>query len=544
MSKQIKILSTKTKWEKIFEDENFTKEFFDKALPKYLPKCRWFGGKSKSIKQISAREILKFSFEKDFAHLLILEIVYYETYSESYFLPLYFCREKTEELEENAVIGQLTIGNKEGYVIDALYQESVRNALFRHIYQEKCIEQESGSLIFERGSMLDNHKNGTEVKSIVLKADQSNTSLIFNDQFFLKIYRHLFRDTNPDYEITKLLTESAGFENSPRYAGSMTWKRCNLPNISLGLMQEKVENEGDAWNYILGQIKKYFDKIKKSKTKVEELEKVELYVPKEIKDFDPELVDLMGFTTLKHIEVLARRTAEMHVAVSSERSNYTFMPVVFNEDYSVWLKNRLMYQFDRRVDLVEKTIGKLEGLAKEYAQRFLDEKEEIINTILSFDEYKLISKRIRIHGDYHLGQVLKIEDDFIILDFEGEPESTIRDRKVKQPPIKDVAGMIRSFHYAVFANIFEQYDQKALSKEELFTAGDRYYRCIVALFLNTYLNVSFENSLDIGYQREITYLLKYHLLEKAIYELGYELNSRPTWAIIPLQGIVNLLDNQ
>jgi maltose alpha-D-glucosyltransferase/alpha-amylase len=135
------------------------------------------------------------------------------------------------------------------------------------------------------------------------------------------------------------------------------------------------------------------------------------------------------------------------------------------------------------------------------------------------------------------------DDDFYIIDYEGEPESTIRDRKVKQTPLKDVAGMLRSFHYAVYATIFSEKNSFKLSKEELFEAGEKYYKAISAVFLNRYIETAMDNQLDIGYKSEIKNLLEYHLLEKAVYEIGYELKARPDWVIIPLTGIKQILEN-
>jgi maltose alpha-D-glucosyltransferase/alpha-amylase len=151
------------------------------------------------------------------------------------------------------------------------------------------------------------------------------------------------------------------------------------------------------------------------------------------------------------------------------------------------------------------------------------------------------SERIRIHGDYHLGQVLVNGDDFYILDFEGEPESTIRDRKVKQPPLKDVAGMFRSFHYAIYATIFNNADKYPYEQEDLFKAGELLFKYMVGTFLETYIEKAQNENLNIGYSHEINFLLKYCILEKAVYELGYELNSRPRWAVIPLRGIQTIM---
>jgi len=172
----------------------------------------------------------------------------------------------------------------------------------------------------------------------------------------------------------------------------------------------------------------------------------------------------------------------------------------------------------------------------------LTQKKEIRKRFLNFNWTKLKSERIRIHGDYHLGQVLVKDEDFYILDFEGEPESTIRDRKVKQPPLKDVAGMFRSFHYAVYSAIITNSETLNYQTEHLYEAAEKLYSYLVGVFFQAYLNqVYSKGNLSLGYTREREFLLRYHLLEKAVYELGYELNSRPRWAIIPLKGIKSLL---
>ena len=134
------------------------------------------------------------------------------------------------------------------------------------------------------------------------------------------------------------------------------------------------------------------------------------------------------------------------------------------------------------------------------------------------------------------------DDDFYILDFEGEPESTIRDRKVKQPPLKDVAGLFRSFHYAIYATIFNNVGHFKTPQDNLFKAGELLYRYLIGIFLGTYIEEIQRENLNIGYHQERIFILEYCLLEKAVYELGYELNSRPRWAIIPLKGILNIIN--
>ncbi len=174
---------------------------------------------------------------------------------------------------------------------------------------------------------------------------------------------------------------------------------------------------------------------------------------------------------------------------------------------------------------------------------FWRKKNLIRKRFVNFDWTKLKGERLRVHGDYHLGQVLVKDDDFYILDFEGEPESTIRDRKVKQPPLKDVAGLFRSFHYAIYATVFNNIKTYKHSQEQLFEASEILYQYFIGVFLGTYINLIQEANINIGYHQERIFLLEYSLLEKAVYELGYELNSRPRWAVIPLKGISNIINN-
>ena len=233
----------------------------------------------------------------------------------------------------------------------------------------------------------------------------------------------------------------------------------------------------------------------------------------------------------------------MHIALGSEFEETAFTPAHYNGDYEVWLKNKMLYQFQNRLNTIENNIHKLDDLSLKLANEFLDKKNSIRKRFVNFDWTKLKGERIRIHGDYHLGQVLVKDNDFYILDFEGEPESTIRDRKVKQPPLKDVAGLFRSFHYAIYANIFNNKDSYPSAQDNLFKAGETLYRYITGLFLGTYVTETQNANLNLGYNQERIFILKYCLLEKAVYELGYELNSRPQWAVIPLKGISNIINH-
>ncbi len=524
----------KTNWENAFEEKEFLKVFSSDILENYIINKRWYGGKASTLKYIEVVDSFKIASKDNIYYGVLLEVNFKEAFYQHYFMPLAFMSE--DKLDTNTIIAPVKMGGQSGFLVDALHQEDFKRLLFEKIVNSR--EKSDSKVKFHKGEKLEE----TEYKtSKFMGVEQSNTSIIYNNTLVLKIFRRIYISTNPDYEISRFLTERMDFKNSPAYMGSIS-VALSEGSITLGLMQELVPNQGYAWQFMIGEVDKIFDNLKQKKINIAKLPDIELFKRLKINEVPHEIIDWAGLSIFIRIQTLATRTAEMHIALGSDIHETAFTPTTYNGDYTVWLKNRLTYQFQNRLNILENNLHKLDGLALELANQFLDHKKEIRKLFLDFDWTKMKSERIRIHGDYHLGQVLVNGDDFYILDFEGEPESTIRDRKVKQPPLKDVAGMFRSFHYAIYATIFNNGDKYPFEQEELFKAGEILFKYFVGVFIQTYTDVAQGGNLNIGYRKEIDFLLKYCLLEKAVYELGYELNSRPRWAVIPLTGIASIME--
>jgi maltose alpha-D-glucosyltransferase/alpha-amylase len=523
-----------TDWNIAFEDESFIKVFASDILENYIIKKRWYGGKASTIKYIEVVDSFKMTSNDNTYYGVLLEVNFKEAFYQHYFMPLAFMPE--EELDTNTIIAPVKMNDQEGYLVDALHQEDFRKLLFDKFIRSKKIED--SKVKFHKGKKFEEKEY---LSSNFMGVEQSNTSIIYNDRLVLKIFRRIYISMNPDYEISRFLTERMNFKSSPAYTGSISVKMTE-GEITLALMQELVPNQGDAWKFMLEEVDQIFENLKLKKITISKLPDIELFTRLKINDVPHEIIDWAGLSIFLRIKTLATRTAEMHIALGSDTHETAFTPLTYNGDYSVWLKNRLTYQFQNRLNILENNLHKLDGLALELANQFLDHKKEIRKVFIDFDWTQMKSERIRIHGDYHLGQVLVNGDDFYILDFEGEPESTIRDRKVKQPPLKDVAGMFRSFHYAIYATIFSNPNKYPFEQEDLFQAGEILFKYFVGVFINTYTDVAQAGNLNIGYRKEIDFLLKYCLLEKAIYELGYELNSRPRWSVIPLRGIASIMN--
>lgn len=524
-------------WDDLLENKSFVKVFLSDVLGDYILNQRWYGGKASKMKYIELSEYFRIQQFGEVYYGLILEVNFVEAFYQHYFLPIAFVTD--ENFSHKDRILPISIKGKEGFIIDATNLESFRKLVFERIVT--ALPKDTTKVQYHKSILLNNI---TYESSRFMGLEQSNTSLIYNDKYVLKFFRRIYADKNPDFEMSQFLSEKKGFKNTPAYLGSINIVDSDNDYITIALLQEMVPNEGDAWEYMLKELHKVFSNLEHKKIKIHSLPKTTLFQRLNIKDIPPQIIDWAGLNLFLKVKTLAKRTAEMHIALGSEFEETAFTPTHFNDDYTVWLKNRMLYQFQNRLNTIENNLHKLDGLALELANEFLDKKNLIRKRFVTFDWTKLKGERIRVHGDYHLGQILVDDDDFFILDFEGEPESTIRDRKVKQPPLKDVAGLFRSFHYAIYATIFNNIkDHYKATQEDLFKAGEILYSYITGLFLGTYVTETQNANLNLGYNQERIFILKYCLLEKAVYELGYELNSRPQWAVIPLKGISNIINH-
>ncbi len=522
-------------WEELLENKDFIRVFLSEVLEDYIIKQRWYGGKASKLKYVELSEYFRIQQKGEVYFGLILEIDFVEAFYHHYFLPIAFVTDVNFATSERIL--PIKIQGQQGYIIDAINLEAFRKLVFERILGAAALDR----------TKVQYHKsesftNIVYESSKFMGLEQSNTSIIYNDKYVLKFFRRIFVDKNPDYEMSRFLTEVKDFKNTPSYQGSLNIIDSDKDNITIALMQKLVPNQGDAWDYMLKELHQVFLNLDTKHISIDTLPKIERFERLQIKNVGPEIIDWVGLKLFQKIELLATRTAEMHIVLGSEFEDTAFTPNHFNGDYEVWLKNRLIYQFQNRLNTIENMMHKLDGMALELAKEFLEKKNIIRKRIANFDWTKLKGERIRLHGDYHLGQILVAEDDFFILDFEGEPESTIRDRKVKQPPLKDVAGLFRSFHYAIYATVFNNGASYNRPQEELFEAAEVLYSYLTSVFLGQYIKVVQNANLNIGYNQERIFILKYCLLEKAVYEIGYELNSRPRWALIPLKGISNIIN--
>jgi maltose alpha-D-glucosyltransferase/alpha-amylase len=539
-SGELPLVKTTVSWEKLFNNYNEVRVLERKILQPFMKKCRWFGGKARAISKLTVKKSFPLKVEGNTHYLCIIEVHYVQRLPELYFLPMVFVPADNVfdrvEYTAQSVICRAEIQGQTGFVVDSSYDRSFRDYLFSSMARNQRIREDEGVLEFNSSvySKLDPEK----VESKILKAEQSNTSIIYNDQHFFKFYRKLEKEENPDLEIVRYLSEATNFRNAPRYSGSIELNDNGKGSYVLGLLQEKVENQGDAWVMTTDSVGRFYERVMSKSRK----EKVPKLVNKNVLTFEeaPEMIqEFIGRGFYERVVRLGQRTAEMHIALTSDKSNPAFAPEPFTTNYQRSVYSGLRKLLRDRFKLLQQSLPKLNNETREFAKKVLALEDKILDSFSEIYQTKINGVRSRIHGDYHLGQVLFTGKDFIIIDFEGEPGFSFSERRLKKNPYKDVAGMMRSFHYAAFGKILlnENYRQQDLEFLEQWAEQWQHY--ISRFFLGAYLE---KMGMGQKLSNEDDILIRTYLIEKAIYELGYELNGRPDWVIIPLRGIYYLVN--
>ena len=515
------------------------------VLRSYLKRCCWFGRRNKAIRRVTVVDSLAISPEEDVAYLLLLKVSYAGAAQEMYLLPVCFAAQDAASrvIEESpqSVITALVCEDGNGILYDGIFNAKLRNSLLDAIARGRHGHEQ---FVGRRGNRFKEFLRGKNLplESRVLKLERSNTSVVYDNIFFLKLYRRLETGVNPDVEISRYLTEYTDYGNFPAYAGSLEWQYGESESLTIGLLLEFVPSESDAWTYMLDAVGQYLAQALTLKGKLEPIPEP----PDSIRDIDAESIptpvrDLMGPVCVDMTGLLGRRTAELHLALASLTQNPDVQPEPFSMLYQ-----KSVYQSMRALTL--RVLGELENSIKTLpeplcgqAKEILGAKRRILSRLSVIAKKRVSAMKIRIHGDYHLGQVLYTGKDFVIIDFEGEPVRALGERRLKRSALRDVAGMIRSFHYAAYGGILLRASAQPADVNYLERWADLWYFYISGVFLDQYLQTVGDADLLPRDREDFAVLLDAFLLEKAVYELGYELNNRPDWLMIPIRGIQHIL---
>ncbi len=515
-------------------------EQLESLLPEFIKKQRWFGAKGEVIESVSIEDAVRLQSDPAI-YLSVLEVEL-ETDTSFYTLPLMAAPEAdaASVLEErpDATVAWLEVDDtgERRLVYDATVDPAFWSTLFRWWKQGSRGRSLKGVYTAEPSQAATNDEP-TNIE--LLTGEQSNTSALINGDYFAKLYRRLEEGPNPEKELLEHLT-GVGFKFSPRLHGTIHFQR-QYRQYTLGVFQEALSVDTDAWTYALDSTMHFLDRVQNSPFPREQAQSSSLpdvlddwtvdrsgaeTVPVWLEEVAPEMVSFA--------RTLGVRTAEMHRALFRAEAE-DLHPIDAPPDAGAELRDRLRSEMaDTRALLDRQSpLGARETLPPEAAW---DKADELLSSLGSVSGQH---KRIRIHGDYHLGQLLRAEGDVYILDFEGEPARPLEERRKRENALRDVAGMIRSLEYAVLA----AWEDHTETDPEYTDWVNALLYCVETTFLNAYDDTAADAPFLPARPARDSFLWAF-LLDKALYEVRYELNHRPDWAWLPLHGLRRLLGDQ
>ena len=513
------------------------------ALAWFVPRQRWFRGKARDITQLTVTDQVKLGAG---FHILLVTVMYADGGSETYSMPLKIASGPSAETVEREVPESIVCrvaGEAGGGVLfDALSDGTACRDLFNIITDGRRFQTAAGGRIaaYPSGAPVGDAERDIESAEVRrLSVEQSNTSVILDDELVIKWFRKIEPGPNPDMEIGVFLTEQSSFANIAPVLGHIDYQRASAAPATVAMLQTFVDSQGEAWSFAVDRLSDCLQRgdapdvdpsWPTATSTVLELSRRPA----------PEVADEGQREFLDVIARLGERTAELHLALAGKHKDPAFKPEPMTAMDVAELVDGCLARAQQSLGLLDSRLTDVPQELKGAAEGVLASRPELVRRFQALREIEdgAAGRRIRCHGDFHLGQVLRTADDFIVLDFEGEPLVPVEQRRRKQSPLKDVAGMLRSFSYAANTAATRLAPEDGLDPQAVQRRRRTWEMATGAAFLRAYLRTAEKGSI-LPEPSALTALLDAFVLDKALYELEYELNNRPQWLHLPLTGVAD-----
>ncbi|MFN7918196.1 MAG: maltose alpha-D-glucosyltransferase [Vicinamibacterales bacterium] len=531
---ELPLLLMGSNWETVFDSA--TRQVIERhALRAYLQRQRWFTSKARVMTEARFTDWVLLRGGATPAFLTLVRVGYDEGAPETYLLPLALVT--VEQVADPAALAVLTriTGARKGAMIDGLLDDEVCSRMLELATRGATLEGHRGSL---RGAVISAPAMPAERRWSRTANDQSNSIVFVNEQQVLKVFRRIESGPNPEFEIGAALA-AAGFTRTPALRAAIHYEMPATEPGTVAVVQDAVPNQGTGWSFTIDELRRFYERVvaRTNRGDGEVMTAHALDAMRGMSAPPPFFAALEGWY-LSACDVLGRRTAELHRALAQASG-----PEFETQPFDAGSRREFVAGSVARA---ESTFARLRtqlaGLPDDVgamAAQVLDGREEILERLRGAARVTDGGRRIRVHGDYHLGQVLRTEADFVILDFEGEPARTLAERRARHSPLKDVAGMLRSFHYAAHAALMASAPGSPLDISALLPWAEAWQHWASRAFLDGYRQAMNVTDL-LPSHASFDAILEALVVEKALYELEYELNSRPDWAAIPLRALSSL----
>jgi maltose alpha-D-glucosyltransferase/alpha-amylase len=512
------------------------------SLVPFLQRQRWFGGKARTVR---AARFLDWGLVRkgaDPIFVTIVEVDYEDGARERYLVPLTIVTGAEADAlmaaAPHAALARVT-GARKGLIVDSAADDRSAQALLETFDGDAAVRTKRGVVRPRRTSAYGELRGPGALPLRRLGAEQSNTSLVFGHRLVMKLFRRVESGPNPDVEIGEHLTTHTAFRRAPLVAGWLEYEPPGEPVSHLAVAHQFVSSQADGWSHALAQVGRFYEEAEQ-RAATPPVTAPGRHLFDLAGEPTPPVVSELTGAYIDSAVLLGRRTAELHLALSSDTRSEAFAPEPFTTDDVTRLLADATGQVRNAQALLNAADSDSSGLARGIVER-AGRKLHALHEAHVARPLEFTASRTRVHGDFHLGQVLWSESDFYLLDFEGEPARALEARREKESPLKDVAGMLRSFGYAAYAALYAHNLGSWADYERLEPWARIWEQWAGASFLKGYLTVAGHAPFLPADPVQRATLLDLFLLDKALYELNYELNNRPDWVRIPLRGLAELL---
>jgi maltose alpha-D-glucosyltransferase/alpha-amylase len=520
-------------WRDLFESET-GERLETQVLPTFLSHQPWFRGKGQQIDSIRIHDWLEFREYSPLLAIVLLRVRYSDRQLETYCLPLVITLTEAEDgalkdkTPEN-VLCRVRLPQGAAVLSDALVDDTACQTLLRVIKSGKDFGTRRGIISVRPTGAFDQVYEALGPQPTVNRgeAEKSDTTAFFGGKLMLKVYRKLECGINPDIEVRRFLAEEAGFKRIPLLAGAIEYDPRQAEIETLAMFQAAVETEEDGWTWTLDELARYYEYC------------ASLGDKREASALSQEALGI----SLNAIEALARFTAKLHLALASSNTNTAFAPEPLQAEDLNQLSQRCQRNMETAFSLLERTMFEQSEDLTRGAQKLISGKDLFLKWFRAFESSGIQTFKIRVHGNYHLGLVLRTRNDYVAIDFGGEGTHSLSERRAKTSALKDVAGMLRSLSYAAQVGLVRHTNRKAGELPDLVGFARLWERQTSSLFLKTYCEaVTDARLLPAG--NDLRTLLEIFILERAFRELQYEIHNRPQWIHIPLHGLLSILEGR
>src|SRR4029077_17397759 len=439
-----------------------------------------------------------------------------------YFLPLAAIWSSADtEARQSLVpvtLAELRQFRREGALVDALSQDGFALALMEAIRQGATMRLEgAGEIRCRKTPLFDQIALPERLVARRIGAEQSNSLIVFDDYGILKIYRRLQPGPHPEVEMSRFLVERAGFANTPPLLATLEIAlagESGAEEHAFGVLFGFIRNQGDGWTQALNYLTRYLDDALSTGE-------------------DPSNLAAPDVFFLMLARQLGIRTAEMHRALAEHTGDDPdFAPEpISREDIAQW-RDALAAAAAPMLSGLERGRSSLPAPTQDLVDRVLERRDALFERIPRLIPDTLEAQKTRYHGDFHLGQVIVVQNDFFIIDFEGEPARPLAARRRKGPPLRDVAGMIRSFDYAAVAAVRQLVEARPAADPRMTELAEAWRQRAVDGFRAAYRKTMRGCAAYPASKKQAREMTAFFMLEKAVYEVSYELANRPAWVDI------------